>query len=113
MDVDVFMRFMEGALHAAGVKLSDTEWETVAGRLHKPLPKLSDGQLFAYIGGAGGVVMYGIYEEGETDLEEYANARPLNQTELGSSVQKLVGELRTNGRYEGIITWFEERHPPT
>lgn len=112
MDVDVFMRYMAGALHSAKVKLTDKQWETVAHRLHEPLPKLTDGQLFAYIGGAGGVVKYEMYVEGEIDLEDYANARPLHQDELGGMVRGLVKEFRTNGHYGSLVERFEEAHKP-
>lgn len=111
MDVAVFMRYMEGALHAAGVKLTDEQWEAVSGRLHKPLPKLSDGQVFAYTGGPGAVVRYDTYKECDTDLEEYSDARPLNQDELGLVVRGLVRELRSNGHYGSIVDQFEEVHP--
>lgn len=111
MDVDVFMRYMEGALHAAKVELSDKEWEAVSRRLHKPLPKLSDGQLFAYIDGAGEDWLYAVYVEGNTDLEEYPRVRPLTQQEMGKALGNLVSEYRKNGFSIPLLLRFEEEHP--
>ena len=111
MDVDVFMRYMEGALHAAKVELSDEQWQVVSHRLHEPLPKLGDGQLFAYIDGAGEDWLYAMYVEGNTDLEEYPRVRPLTQQEMGKALGKLVSEYRTNGFGMPHLIRFEEEHP--
>ena len=110
MDVDVFMQYMAGALHAAEVELTDSQWEAVSNRLHDPLPKLTDGQLFAYTG-SGDTVMYEMFIDGNTDLEEYAYARPLTQQEMGGALLKLVQEYRTNGFGIPILTRFDEAHP--
>ena len=111
MDVDVFMRYMAGALHSAKVELTDKQWEAISHRLHDPLPNFTDGQLFAYSGVELGDVMYEVYIEGKTDLEEFPHARPLTQQEMGGTLLKLVQEYRTNGFGIPILTRFDEVHP--
>jgi hypothetical protein len=111
MDVDVFMRYMAGALHSAKVELTDKQWEAVSHRLHEPLPKLGDGQLFAYSSEEFGGVQYEMYIENETDLEEYPYARPLTQQEMGKALGTLVSEYRKNGFGMPYLLRFEEEHP--